>query len=240
LQPHAEGGGNADRQEKEEGLSRRRKIARYKEDDDMTGGGSGQVTGLTKNRVEALTDGIFAFAMTLLVTTLDFPNSTTALPPLTVSSLVSLYSPDLLQYVIAFAALAGFWVTHHIHFSYIRVMDRTALWINIACLFFVALLPFSTALSGDYPDTPLAAMVFEVNLLVIGLIILLIWNYATVGRRLVEKSLDEKVVLLHARRSLIIPVISVIGILLALAGSTWSTTVYLLAVPFLLVIQRHS
>ena len=69
----------------------------------MTGEERGQVTGLTKGRVEALTDGIFAFAMTLLVTTLDFPNSTVTLPPLTVSSLVSLYSPDLLHYVIAFA-----------------------------------------------------------------------------------------------------------------------------------------
>ena len=206
----------------------------------MTEEERGQVTGLTKSRVVSLTDGIFAFAMTLLVTTLDFPNSTTTLPPLTVSSLISLYSPDLLQYVIAFAVLAGFWVTHHIHFHYIQAMDRTALWINIACLLFVALLPFSTALAGDYPDTPLAAMVFEANLLVIGLLILLIWNYATVGRRLVEKSLDERVVLLRTRQSLIIPGISAIGILLALAGSTWSTAVYLLSVPFLLVIQRHS
>ena len=206
----------------------------------MTGEGDEQLTGLTKGRVEALTDGIFAFAMTLLVTTLDFPNSTTAIPPLTVSSLISLYSPDLLQYIIAFAVLAGFWVTHHIHFHHIRVMDRTALWINIACLLFVALVPFSTALGGDYPDTPLAAIVFEANLLIIGLLILLIWNYATVGRRLVEKSLDESVVILHTRRSLIIPVISAIGILLALAGSTWSTAVYLLSVPFLLVIQRYS
>jgi len=206
----------------------------------MTGDERGQVTGLTKGRVEALTDGIFAFAMTLLVTTLDFPNSTATLPPLTASSLVSLYSPDLLQYIIAFAVLAGFWVTHHTHFHYIRVMDRTALWINIACLLFVALLPFSTALAGDYPDTPLAAIVFEANLLTIGLLILLIWNYATVGRRLVERSLDESVVILHTRRSLIIPVISAIGILLALAGSTWSTAVYLLSVPFLLVIQRYS
>ncbi len=206
----------------------------------MTGEERGQVTGLTKGRVEALTDGIFAFAMTLLVTTLDFPNSTTPLPPLTVSSLVSLYSPDLLHYVIAFAVLAGFWVTHHIQFHYIRVMDRTALWIDIGCLLFVALLPFSTALAGDYPDAPLAAMVFEANLLVIGLLILLIWNYATVGRRLVEKSLDERVVLLHTRRSLIIPGISALGILLALAGSTWSTAVYLLAAPILLAIRTRA
>jgi uncharacterized membrane protein len=200
----------------------------------------GQVTGLTKGRVEALTDGIFAFAMTLLVTTLDFPNSTMALPPLTVSSLVSLYSPDLLQYIIAFAVLAGFWVTHHVHFHYIQVMDRTALWINIACLLFVALVPFSTALAGDYPDTPLASIIFEVNLLIIGLLIFLIWNYATVGRRLVDKSLDEKVVLHNNRRSLIIPGISTVGILLALAGSTWSAAVYLLSVPFLLAIHRYS
>jgi len=200
----------------------------------------GQVTGLTKGRVEALTDGIFAFAMTLLVTTIDFPSSNMVLPPLTLDRLVSFYSPDLLQYVIAFAVLAGFWITHHIHFHYIRAMDRTALWINIACLLFVALVPFSTALAGDYPDTPLASIVFEGNLLIIGLLIFIIWNYATVERRLVERSLDEKVVRLQARRSLIIPGISAIGILLATAGSTWSVAVYILSVPILLAIERSS
>jgi uncharacterized membrane protein len=198
-----------------------------------------QVTGLTKGRVENLTDGIFAIAMTLLVTTLDFPNSTGPLPPLTVSSLISLYSPDLFHYAIAFAALAAFWFGHHIQFHHIVVMDRTAILMNIGCLLFVALLPFSTALAGDYPDTPLAAMVFEANLLFIGLFFLLFWNHATTGHRLVERSLDEKVIAASTRRGLIIPFLSIIGILLALSGVTWSDWIYLAGIPILLLARRH-
>jgi uncharacterized membrane protein len=203
-------------------------------------GGHGQVTGLTKGRVEALTDGIFAFAMTLLVTTLDFPNSTGPLPPLTPSGFLSLYSPDLVHYVIAFAALAGFWVAHHIQFHSIQRVDRTAIGMNIACLLFVALLPFSTAIAGDYPDTPFAAMVFEANLLVIGLLFLLFWNYATTGHRLVERSLDGKVIAAGTRRGLIIPLLSVMGILLALSGVTWSDWIYIAGIPFLFMTRGHA
>jgi uncharacterized membrane protein len=189
-------------------------------------GGQGQVTFLTKGRVEALTDGIFAFAMTLLVTTLDFPSSDASLPALTLHRMILTFLPDFLNYIIAFIVLAGFWIAHHALFHHIRFMDRTLLWTNVLSLLFVALLPFSTDLVGDYSGVPLAAVVFEANLLAIGLSLFLIWSYATAGRRLVERNLAEGIVRVHARRCLVIPAISGAGMVLALLGFPWSTLVY--------------
>jgi uncharacterized membrane protein len=197
------------------------------------------IAGLTKGRLEALTDGIFAFAMTLLVTTLDFPNPdpSTPLPALTLHLMVVTYFPDFMNYVIAFIILAGFWVTHHTLFHHIRFIDRTILWLNILSLLFVALLPFTTDLVGDYPD-PLAAIFFEANLLAIGLLLFLIWNYATTERRFVEKELDEAAVRVHSRRTLLVPVVSALGIFLALLGFGWTTLVYAATPFFVAFIER--
>jgi uncharacterized membrane protein len=108
---------------------------------------------------------------------------------------------------------------------------------NILSLFFVALVPFSTDIAGDYPDVPLAAVGFEANLLAIGICISLIWNYATTGRRFVEKNLDEGTVRAHARRALILPFLSVLGIILALLGFTWTAAVYFAAPLLSLALQ---
>jgi uncharacterized membrane protein len=201
-------------------------------------GGTGQVTFLTKGRVEALTDGIFAFAMTLLVTTLDFPSSDASLPALTLHRMILTFLPDFLNYIIAFIILAGFWIAHHALFHHIRFIDRTLLWTNVLSLLFVALLPFSTDLVGDYAEVPLAAVVFEANLLAIGVSLFLIWGYATAGRRLVEGNLSERTVKVHARRTLVIPGVSAIGILLALLGFTWTTLVYAVTPLLFMIIRR--
>jgi TMEM175 potassium channel family protein len=202
-------------------------------------GRGGQITGLTKGRLEALTDGIFAFAMTLLVTTLDFPKPGEALPPFTLHEAFVAYFPGFFTYFLAFIILAGFWVGHHSLFHHIHSIDRTLLWTNILSLFFVALVPFSTDVVGDYPDVPLAAIIFEVNLLAIGVCLFLIWNYATTERRFVEKDLDEKTVRIHALRTLIVPFASAVGIALALLGSTWTTAIYLTIPVLSLVIRRR-
>ena len=181
--------------------------------------GAGQVAGLTKGRLEALTDGIFAFAMTLLVTTLDFPKADLAVP-------FTLHLPDFTNYAIAFVVLAGFWMAHHMLFHYIRSIDRTLLWMNVVSLLFVALVPFSTDIAGDYTSLPLTSIFFEVNLLIIGLSLFSIWRYATTERRLVDPALGDETVALEGRRCLVIPAVSAIGILVALLGSDWSTLVY--------------
>jgi uncharacterized membrane protein len=200
----------------------------------------GPIAGLTKGRMEALTDGIFAFAMTLLVTTLDFPNpdGSAPLPALTPHLLAITYLPDFLNYILAFLILAMFWVTHHTLFHHIHSIDRTILWLNILSLLFVALLPFSTDLVGDY-SAPLAAILFEANLLAIGLLLYLIWNYATTGRRFVEKGMEERTVLVYGQRTLLVPVISSLGILLALLGFGSSTLVYATTPLFVAFIERE-
>jgi uncharacterized membrane protein len=106
---------------------------------------------LGRNRIEALTDGVFAVAMTLPVLDIKVPElrqpTGTADLPLKLLGL----GPKLLSYSVSFTILGVYWVGHHIQLSFIRRADRPLLWINILFLLWVALVPFSTALLGEYP-----------------------------------------------------------------------------------------
>lgn len=196
---------------------------------------STRIVGLTKGRIEALTDGIFAFAMTLLVTGMELPASKHAVVAEKVRDiLVGLY-PDFLHYIIAFVTLAGFWVAHHVQYHSIRFIDRRLLWINIGSLLFVALIPFSTALVGDYPYDSLASIVLEANLLIIGVLFYWQWWYASKDYRLVDRSVGPAAIASGKRRNLVVPTLSVAAIILALLNIPWSTAVYFL-VPVLIAV----
>jgi uncharacterized membrane protein len=184
---------------------------------------------LTKSRLESLSDGIFAFAMTLLVIGLNLPDKSTIVQSTDFAAhlLLSLYSA-FFHYVLAFLILGAFWLSHHIELHPLRSLNRLYVWLNLGTLLFVALLPFSTSFSGDFPGVSLGAIIFELNLLAIGVGMYLQWKYATGKNRLVEPGLDPRFVRNVGVRALVVPGISLVGILIALTGNLYSTAVYLL------------
>lgn len=187
---------------------------------------------LTKGRLEGLSDGIFAFAMTLLVVGLDLPDKSTIVqsPGYAMDTLVSLQS-DFLHYILAFMILGAFWLSHHIQLNSVKRIDKVYVWINLTLLLLVALLPFTTSFSGDFPKVPLGAIVFEVSLFAIGIAMFCHWLYATRAKRLVDPTLDNRYIRYVAISNLVVPFVSVVGIMIALSGNTWSTAIYL-TLPF--------
>ena len=113
---------------------------------------------MEKNRLESLTDGIFAFAMTLLVTSMILPGDA-VIHQSSGAALAGLI-PDFYHYIIAFFVLAAFWMGHHEQFSRVHHLDKFFLSLNITGLFFVTLVPFSTSFIGDYDNDFLATVLF--------------------------------------------------------------------------------
>jgi uncharacterized membrane protein len=129
--------------------------------------------GFGTTRIEALADGIFAVAMTLLVLDVKLPpgeifGNDSAL----LARLLSLEHTFTI-YFISFIVLGMFWVGHHAHFHFIRWVDHTLLWINLLFLFGITSIPFSTDLLGSHSGLRLPYLVYGVKFLLLsGLLVL--------------------------------------------------------------------
>ena len=121
-------------------------------------------TGFSKHRVEALADGIFAVAMTLLVIELKLPERSTILTHQDFVQAVASLFPKFQSWVISFFVLAIFWYTHHRQFHYVRVVDGPLVCLNLLYLSFVSLMPFSSALAGEYSGMLFSQIVYSTNM----------------------------------------------------------------------------
>ena len=106
--------------------------------------------GFGTNRIEALADGIFAVAMTLLVLDVKLPNGELFASDQALLARLLTLEHTFVIYLISFIVLGMFWVGHHAHFHFIRYVDHTLLWINLMFLFVITSIPFATDLLGDH------------------------------------------------------------------------------------------
>ncbi len=149
-----------------------------------------RLAGQSLERLAALSDGIFAVVMTLLVLDLHVPVSEAIhiAQPLWVSgaiqseqvlwdTLVQL-APRLLTYFMSFLTLGMFWVGQQTQLNQFARSDRNLTWIQLAFLLAVSLMPFSTALLAEYITYRLALVVYWLNLLLLGVVLFGSWRYA--------------------------------------------------------------
>lgn len=123
--------------------------------------------GLSKHRIEALADGIFAVAMTLLVLDIKMPESVTYGSDLEVWQRLVILEHAVASYAISFIMLSVYWIEHHLQFHFIERTDRGLLWINLYLLLCICLVPFTTDLVGDNVQLRVPPVLYGVNLLLI-------------------------------------------------------------------------
>ncbi len=185
--------------------------------------------GLTTDRIEAFSDGVFSIAITLLVLSV-------AVPQLTPTELAhgDLW-PKLLSYLISFVLIGLFWYGHHIMFHFIKRSDRNLVLINLFFLMLIAFFPFPAALLGEYGADTVASVIYGATLVVMGLAFALIWQYASQNRRLVEANLPDRIITLGRRVVLTAPLLYLVAVVLALISPRFSLWVYIV-VPVLYLV----
>lgn len=106
---------------------------------------------MEKNRLEAFTDGVLAIIITIMVLELKLPDG---------DKLNDLWAigPVLMTYLISFLFIAIYWINHHHTFHQVERINVPILWCNIAWMFVMSFIPFTTAWAGNYPSSfaPLA------------------------------------------------------------------------------------
>ena len=133
---------------------------------------------MSTSRIQTLTDGIFAIAMTLLVLNLEVPDFPSSVTDAEFSTFLIGMIPKFYVYGLSFILLAVFWRINHAQFHVIKKADMGLIRINILWLLFVALVPFSTILIGEYGELPSAALFFNSNMFIIGVLSFINWYYS--------------------------------------------------------------
>lgn len=122
------------------------------------------VSYLPLHRVEALTDGIFAVAMTLLVIELKLPagHAIHSAPEL-YESLADLAIKGI-AWINSFFILSLFWIGHHRAFSHLRMVDGRLVLLNLVELAFVSLMPFVSMIEGEFGTYLVSQIIYSANM----------------------------------------------------------------------------
>jgi len=143
-----------------------------------------RVAGQSVERLAALSDGIFAVAMTLLVLDLRVPAHEAVHSEHDLWRVLIALSPRLLIFLMSVMTLGIFWVGQQTQLNHFARADRNLAWIHISFLCAVALTPFSTALLAEFIHYRTALVVYWFNILLLGLALYWSWSYATRARLL--------------------------------------------------------
>ncbi|MEY7851263.1 TMEM175 family protein [Natrarchaeobius sp. A-rgal3] len=161
------------------------------------------------DRMEALSDGLFAIVLTLLVLQFDVPDVATQELPGAVADQETL----LISYLLSFLVVGLYWIIHHNLFQYIVDHDRVLLWLNLLFLLSVSFLPYPTELLGLY-GTQFAWTLYAGNFVLVGLMLTATWSYAA-RAGYIDDSIDPRTERLVAIRGLISPAVFVLSIAVA-------------------------
>lgn len=185
------------------------------------------------NRIEAFSDGVFAIVITLLVFQLQTPEIKNR--ENWAELFYALYGlmPKIIGIVISFFFVAVFWISHHQFFNTLNFSKRGLLWLNNLFLFFVTLIPFPTAILGEYHENLTAIIFFGLVFFAASLTYSTLRWYGWESEETSDK-FDENSLRLAMRQSFLLPVLYLIGIFLAFLSLPVSIGIYFLT-PLLLI-----
>lgn len=193
-----------------------------------------QIAGVSLARLAALSDGIFAVAMTLLVLGLSVKSASELHLPGSPSAhqvwadVLRPLGPHLLTYLMSFLTLGVFWVGQQTQLNHLHRSNRDFTWIHLAFLLCVSLMPFSTTLVADYITAQLAIVVYWLNILLLGAVLYLSLWYAR-RAKLLKEDVTAEVTAAMQRRIVVYQVLYAVGALLS-AASTYAAIGFIVAV----------
>ena len=138
-----------------------------------------RIAGGSLERLAALSDGIFAVAMTLLVLDLRLPAAGAVHGEAGLGRALLALAPHLVVYLMSFLTLGIFWVGQQTQLNHLARADRDLAWIHLAFLFAVTLMPFSTRLMTAFLAYRVALVAYWANILLLGVMLFASWRYAT-------------------------------------------------------------
>lgn len=182
-----------------------------------------RIAGQRLDRLCALSDGVFAVAMTLLVLDLHVPVAAAIHSERELGQGLLALAPRVVPYLMSFLTLGIFWVGQQTLLNTLVRGDRNLSWIQIAFLLAVSITPFSTALLASFVTYRLALVIYWLDLVALGLTILWSSRYAQKAG-LISDDVPAASRRALERRILFGQSLYAFGALLCLISTYWSIT----------------
>lgn len=173
-------------------------------------------------RFITFSDGVFAIVITIMVFDLEVPEISKGLIPsdLWLWGQLTTRALKFLGFLISFGVVGHYWSVHHRIYGYAQKYTTALLWINLAFLLTVAILPFSSGLLGDYSSYTgmhLPYGVYVLNICLVALVNTWMWIYISDPKRsLLTRKISRARIKLGVYRSLVIPIIFILSFLVSL------------------------
>ena len=180
-------------------------------------------------RVEALSDGVFAIVLTILVLEIVVPAN---LSEDSLRDVLQELRPTMVAWIISFLITGMYWVAHRDLFARVRYVTRDVVWLNLLFLLSASLIPFAASVLGEYPDEVLAIHLYGAIMLVASAMRVLLFWYVSRRPALHWDSHSDH----HRRLGLVLSAVAIPVYLVAMLVAGVSTTlsvVLFFAVPIL-------
>jgi uncharacterized membrane protein len=188
-------------------------------------------------RLEALGDGIFAIAMTIMVLELKFPEVELDSWHSFVIA-VSSVKYNFLCYFISFIVLGIMWFGHRVMFEFIGRSNRYFIFLGVLFYMFVCLVPFSTKLLAEHPLKWFAILIYALNLSMCNITLFIQWKYGLKKKSLLEREVTAEMKEIADFLFLISPVVYAIAIVFSFFVPLVSIFIFAIT-PFIYILPNR-
>jgi len=190
-----------------------------------------QITERSLDRIAGLSDGVFAFAVTLIVFEIHVPDPGPIGTEAQLASALFALAPRFVTYLLSLLTLGIFWSVQQTHLQYVSRADRKYMWIQLIYLAGISTLPFTTSLLAEFIGFRLALVIYWLNIVVLGWTLLWAWFHARSAGLLREEATAD-VTRAIWRRTVVAQLLYALGASLAIANTYFS-------IGFIVLVQLY-
>ncbi len=190
-----------------------------------------EVAARSLHRIAALSDALFAIAMTLIVLEIAIPDAGPVASEGDLANALLALTPRFVTYMLSFLTLGIFWSGQQTQLNHLARADRNLTWLHLAFLAAVAVMPFSTGLLAEFITFRVALLAYWANILVLGLLLYATWTYS-IRAGLVKEDMPPEVSSAIKRRIVVAQSLYAVGAALCLIST-------LVSLAFIVLVQLN-
>jgi len=188
---------------------------------------------MNHNRLEQLSDSIFAIVMTILVFEIKVPIIWGQIDNYGLWLQIKQLFPLLLSYILSFSLLFTYWRAHHFFISvYAKNIDSMLTNINALFFMLISLIPFSASILGQYNRNELSVIVFGIHIILISLTLYWMRRYVLFSPHIKNPEISKREIRGSTIRTLIPVFFAIIAIIICFLSVKLALTLFTLVVIF--------